>query len=304
MPFRDKDWEDFQRDCDFFPAYTDYIFGVDTRLEVADQPGLHPQIYNVSPLPRQRLYGLPSQAQHYDTYGVVSTMAQQYNSPKALTRGESVLQSPPQTPTPLPLEPSVPSLSMALLRPGELVADPQYDCIPPHERSVINKGVAQAWALLKSDAIPTQKAKAADYLRSMSRIVWKKLQEYQNHTSASPEVLTAAVDAEQEVEMVRESYAIRDNSQLAFYVQSRLVQLWTCTQLVAMRDQPNDPTQLAFFQQAQQYLIAFRASVPPEGRYWVGLVMNEMLRLHQQGEDPLEVLNNMPSVEATYGTTP
>jgi hypothetical protein len=45
MPFRDKDWEDFQRDCDFFPAYTDYIFGIDTRIQVAQEPGLHPQIY-------------------------------------------------------------------------------------------------------------------------------------------------------------------------------------------------------------------------------------------------------------------
>ena len=45
MPFRDKDWEDFQRDCDFFPAYTDYIFGIDTRVQVIQEPGLHPQIY-------------------------------------------------------------------------------------------------------------------------------------------------------------------------------------------------------------------------------------------------------------------
>lgn len=46
----DKDWEDLQRDCTDFPAYTDYIFGIDTRDQVAQEPGLHPQIYP-SPAP-------------------------------------------------------------------------------------------------------------------------------------------------------------------------------------------------------------------------------------------------------------
>jgi hypothetical protein len=45
MPFSDKEWEDSQRDSATFPAYTDYIFGIDTRAQVAQEPGLHPQIY-------------------------------------------------------------------------------------------------------------------------------------------------------------------------------------------------------------------------------------------------------------------
>jgi hypothetical protein len=45
MPFRDPEWEELQRDCDIFPAYTDYLYGPDTRLHVTQEPGLHPQIY-------------------------------------------------------------------------------------------------------------------------------------------------------------------------------------------------------------------------------------------------------------------
>jgi hypothetical protein len=75
MPFRDREWEDFQRDCDFFPAYTDYIFGVDTRPEVDDEPGLHPQIFDTQlqmqhlpQVPPQRLYGLPPLVQYRAAY--------------------------------------------------------------------------------------------------------------------------------------------------------------------------------------------------------------------------------------------
>lgn len=50
MPFRDREWEDFLRDCDFFPAYTDYIFGVDMRPQVDDEPGLHPQMFDTRSL--------------------------------------------------------------------------------------------------------------------------------------------------------------------------------------------------------------------------------------------------------------
>lgn len=34
-----------QRDCSVFPAYTDYLYGVDLRPEVAEEPGLHPLLY-------------------------------------------------------------------------------------------------------------------------------------------------------------------------------------------------------------------------------------------------------------------
>ncbi|KAF2029575.1 hypothetical protein EK21DRAFT_112785 [Setomelanomma holmii] len=45
MPFRDHEWEDTQRDCSIFPAYTDYLYGLDLRPEVAAEPGLHPLLY-------------------------------------------------------------------------------------------------------------------------------------------------------------------------------------------------------------------------------------------------------------------
>lgn len=38
------------RDCTIFSAYTDYIYGPDTRTEVAHEPGLHPQTSSPAPL--------------------------------------------------------------------------------------------------------------------------------------------------------------------------------------------------------------------------------------------------------------
>ncbi|CAO2650217.1 Nn.00g015090.m01.CDS01 [Neocucurbitaria sp. VM-36] len=45
MPFRDEAWENLQRDCAIFPAYTDYLFGPDLRPEAIEEPGLHPLLF-------------------------------------------------------------------------------------------------------------------------------------------------------------------------------------------------------------------------------------------------------------------
>lgn len=128
MPFRDREWEDFQRDCDFFPAYTDYIFGVDTRPEVDDEPGLHPQILDTQlqmqhlpQVPPQRLYGLPPPVLYHAAYDpsrgggpaltsfssiygapANSWLALQRTSSKPMLRQESSLESMQPTPTPMP----------------------------------------------------------------------------------------------------------------------------------------------------------------------------------------------------------
>jgi hypothetical protein len=47
MPFRDQEWEELQRGCDIFPAYSDYVLGPDSRLLVTQEPGLHPLIYRM-----------------------------------------------------------------------------------------------------------------------------------------------------------------------------------------------------------------------------------------------------------------
>ncbi|KAA8623329.1 hypothetical protein PtrV1_04635 [Pyrenophora tritici-repentis] len=66
MPFRDKEWEDFQRSCDFFPAYSDYLYDPDERLVVTQEPGLHPQIYpGLTFAPIQYTNSMPSRS--YDT---------------------------------------------------------------------------------------------------------------------------------------------------------------------------------------------------------------------------------------------
>ncbi|KAF3041387.1 hypothetical protein E8E12_009274 [Didymella heteroderae] len=116
MPFRDREWEDFQRDCDLFPAYSDYIFGPDTRPQVEDESNLHPQIFDSQLLPQlrpQRLYGLPQPVQYpaaYDpvhgenqalTYGS-STYGMPIPQRTSMLRQKSSLESMQPTPTPAP----------------------------------------------------------------------------------------------------------------------------------------------------------------------------------------------------------
>ncbi|KAF1849027.1 uncharacterized protein K460DRAFT_415467 [Cucurbitaria berberidis CBS 394.84] len=66
MPFRDGSWEDFQRDCALFPAYTDYIFGPDLRPEVTNEPGLHPMLFPPQPhAPIRYTNSFPSRTRTY-----------------------------------------------------------------------------------------------------------------------------------------------------------------------------------------------------------------------------------------------
>ncbi|KAI4942659.1 hypothetical protein J4E91_009828 [Alternaria rosae] len=68
MPFHDQDWEDLQRDCDIFPAYTDFIYGPDERLVVTQEPGLHPAIYYMNlPPPVRYTNSMPSRSWSYKT---------------------------------------------------------------------------------------------------------------------------------------------------------------------------------------------------------------------------------------------
>ena len=348
MPIRDREWEDFQRDCDFFPAYTDYIFGVDTRPEVTDEPGLHPQIYDPPPLsPPQRLYGLPLAAEYPVAHDVVCSTAQARTYAMSVPQRTSLLKHEPSTdsllstPTPVPRALPAPGPPTPLLRPGELLADAIYDFIPKQERVSVNRNIAQAWSIINSDAIPVQKAKAMGYIKSMSRNSAIEREKYfaRNDGPVGIQEEEAEQEAEDEAERRKEQlyprhgspvyaagylhnesqlaeaaaggtvmgittdqeYAVHDILQLPAYVQSRLSQLWTCIEIVALQGPPTDPVQFVIHQQAQQYMMAFRQSVPPKGRLWVGFVIDEMIRLRKDGADPLTVLQTMPSVESIYG---
>jgi hypothetical protein len=72
MPFRDPDWEDVQRDHDLFPAYSDYLYGPDTRLQVAQEPGLHPLLYpSQSSEPIRYTDAMPSRSLLYSVQGAL-----------------------------------------------------------------------------------------------------------------------------------------------------------------------------------------------------------------------------------------
>jgi hypothetical protein len=91
MTSHNKDWEDFQRDCDFFPAYTDYILGVDTRPQVALEPGLHPQIYPpLVPAGYEVSAAVPSRAQCY-TASTLDMNWSESDQPTPDPRGRNML---------------------------------------------------------------------------------------------------------------------------------------------------------------------------------------------------------------------
>lgn len=190
MPFREPDWEDFQRDCDFFPAFTDYIYGVDTRPQVADEPGLHPQIYDSQPQPPQRLYGLPPLEQYPLAYDPVrdSTQRHPFNTPRrqsmSLLRKVSSLESMQPTPCPAPRVLPTAGVQMSLLRPNELITDSQYSYIPQQDRINTNIRICQAWTTMHGDAVPADKTKAMGYLKNVSRVAAAKRQEYQVYETA------------------------------------------------------------------------------------------------------------------------
>ena len=70
MPFQDKEWQELQRDCDIFPAYSDYLYGPDERLVVTQEPGLHPQIYPSSThTPIRYTNSMPSRSWTYKRPG-------------------------------------------------------------------------------------------------------------------------------------------------------------------------------------------------------------------------------------------
>lgn len=135
MPFHDREWDDFRRDCDFFPAYTDYIFGVDTRPEVENEPGLHPHIFDppLPQLPPQRLYGLPP-----------PQLPIAYHA--SMLRQDSSMDSLQPTPCPAPRLLPAAGPQEKSPRSHELATDPAYPPIPQHQRMAANNNMEHAWS--------------------------------------------------------------------------------------------------------------------------------------------------------------
>lgn len=338
MPFRDREWEDFQRDCDFFPAFSDYIFGVDDSPEVVDEPDWHPQIYDPlpPPLPRQRLYGLPPPVQNPLAYDPVrdATQTRSYSTPKlrptSLLQHDSSMESMQSTPCPAPrILPSV-SAQSALLRPNELMADPQYSYVPPLERLLTDSRIAQAWAVVNSDAIPAQKEKAMSYISSVSNVAAVKRQENQAReisrmefkvqAGQEPKGHDATLQAQSSLQQnaflqfssllssaFREDvfavhgYAIDDISQLPAYMHTRLPQLWACVETTMLGGRPPNPGQLDHIRQASHHMMGFFFSIPPMWRCYAQAVLNAMIKLRNEGGDPMTMLHNLPRVEDVFG---
>jgi hypothetical protein len=200
MPFRDREWEDFQRDCDFFPAYTDYIFGVDTRAEAEDEPGLHPQIFELDiwppaptvlpptppaptpPLPAKRLYGLPQSGQYTRVSTPIPQPHRRRSSARtpSLLKRESSVETYLRTPCPAPRNlPVLRDIRTPLLRPGDLTLDTSLSFLSPYELATTDGNVTRAWSLLNSNIPPEQKVKWMNYLKDITRQIAAKRREHQ-----------------------------------------------------------------------------------------------------------------------------
>ncbi|KAJ4404326.1 hypothetical protein N0V91_006020 [Didymella pomorum] len=168
MPFRDREWEDFLRDCEIFPAYTDFLFGVDMRAEVHNEPGLHPQIFDTQALPQPppqslpqpiRLQGLPPPGQYPAAYDpgsaqnhALTSLSSTYGKPangwlglrqtSMLGQGPS-LDSMQPTPTPAPFQFPIP--------------DPQYlETFQPQAHATTSPSLPkQESSLMSMQATPT-----------------------------------------------------------------------------------------------------------------------------------------------------
>ncbi|KAG9197839.1 hypothetical protein G6514_000780 [Epicoccum nigrum] len=168
MSFRDREWEDFQRDCDLLPAYTDYIFGVDTRPEAEYEPGLHPQIFELDiwppaptslpptppaktplPLPAKRLYSLSH-------LGQCTQASAPGSQPDRL---HSSNRTPPRN-LPVPRPP---------FRPGELTMDISFSFLSHYKLTTADNNVTRAWNLINSNIPPEQKVKWTNYLAEITR---------------------------------------------------------------------------------------------------------------------------------------
>lgn len=81
-----------QRDCSFFPAYTDYLFGLDVRPQVAEEPGLHPLLYIPQFEPIRYTNSMPSRSVLYNgapdvPYHMVANSARTTGVEPAITSG-------------------------------------------------------------------------------------------------------------------------------------------------------------------------------------------------------------------------
>ncbi|KAH7383978.1 hypothetical protein BKA66DRAFT_570162 [Pyrenochaeta sp. MPI-SDFR-AT-0127] len=136
MPFRDLAWEDLQRDYDIFPAYTDYLYGPDTRPKVGDEPGLHPLIFSLyPPAPIRYTDSMPSQSwPHYTVQSAVQPNHVDMNN-KALTgsgltradSGGSFLVLDLRSPRGSPLSQLVPPQLVRMLYPEEMTSRSTLD---------------------------------------------------------------------------------------------------------------------------------------------------------------------------------
>lgn len=207
MPFRDREWEDFQRDCDLFPAYTDYIFGLDTRPEAEDEPGLHPQIFECDiwppaptslpptspaptpPLAAKRLYSLPQPGQYTRASAPVPQPHRRRSSSRtsALLKRESSVETYLQTPCPAPRNLPVPRDirtpllrpgELPLLRPGELITDASLSLLSHYELETADIDVTRTWNLINSNIPPEQKVRWTNYLADITCQVGAKRKEH------------------------------------------------------------------------------------------------------------------------------
>ncbi|KAL7775207.1 hypothetical protein CFE70_006125 [Pyrenophora teres f. teres 0-1] len=244
MPFRDKEWEDFQRSCDFFPAYSDYLYGPDERLVVTQEPGLHPQMYPALTFaPTQYTNSMPSRS--YNTsehYHVQDSAASRRQSLRRQTPGHETFSG----------------ASSARNSPG-------LDM-----RSEMGSPVGAFKRQQGAHKIP-QKATKKRKLSSAPRNAARPQPVNDTYPTMQPHL----------------SLQLRQN------INRHLPKVWKCLQIaqdttVSADDMEAQKEKM----QANEWLMMFKRSLPPDGHYYMVQVVCHMISENKAGRWPLAFLGS------------
>ncbi|EUC44826.1 hypothetical protein COCMIDRAFT_97129 [Bipolaris oryzae ATCC 44560] len=258
MPFHDENWEEWQRDCDTFPAYSDYLLGPDLRLVVTQEPGLHPVLYPAPmPQPIQYTRNVQSRSQ----------------IPRALTRSDLETNTLPGGQYALHRRESGDHLGNDSSNKTRTLIDPPIFLQHPRTLPEVQEQSRQ------QACIPTQmQLVSLPLLSSSSPQVVED-----NH----PSQLVSQSAWQPPVLPHTEFFVPQVSIQLRMRINSYLPQVWNCIRVTGDKSEPISADDLHRRNRAQQWLTSFKTNLPVEGRPYVSWVLRWMYSEHVAGRDPL-----------------
>ncbi|USP78863.1 hypothetical protein yc1106_06137 [Curvularia clavata] len=274
MPFHDEKWEELQRDCDIFPAYSDYLYGPDRRLVVTQEPGLHPSIYPTpTPQPAQNAYGMPMDPS--EPRRRLRTVSE-----KEDPRGQAISQQHGYACVPSTSQRDAYSTSVGVTQqqyhthhyatPTQQIQHHQSSGFTPPPPTHAVSLYLFPIILSKPTSVP-QLSSTPWPTRNSGH--WHSAYALVQPSNIFPEV-TAAVSHQA-------------SAQLRAHINPHIPQLWHCLQLTLQNHVQTSQAAIKEQNCAHQWLLSFKHSLPPEGRTYLAQVVARMNLEKAAGRDPL-----------------